>query len=902
MTKPKVNLPASIKKREWTPHAGPQTMFLRNPAELIMYGGAKGGGKTDAGLIFCIKYWQHAGYKSILFRKTYKELELHVIPRSHELFGGIGSYDGRDHKWTFRTPDGGKSYLFFGYLMYETDVFAYSGAEFARMFFDESTFFCMTPETEVLTESGWKVIGQVTIGERVASLSKENEISFQPVEKVYAFPYEGELLNHFSRSGTSFRVTPNHRMVLRDGESWKFCKANKLPKAFNLVRRGRWTGHDWHSFDIPRVKGRGIGRNGNQVGIVDAADWFTFVGWYLSEGCAFVSTCRGKTRGPSTRAVVKISQRKRIPDLEMRLTRMGWRWSYTGTDYVIYSRQLYSVVSAWGRDLYEKRLPRWMLSASQRLLRFFFDAFSAGDGRQDPRWKENGGIQIGLANEGLIDDLQEVCVRLGFVATKGFQRIRPTFPTDKSRQKEYDVWRLSIALLREGSGVSRSKVKREPYSGDVYCLSVPPYGTFLTRHRGRTSWTGNSENMIRMMLANLRSPVAGIRRQAAMGANPIGPGFGYHKLMFVKGRQPNVIYHDARWPSDQRPAELSTCFIPARVWDNPTLLKRDPEYPRRLLTQYKAVTDALLYGSWENTVNLAIDWDELQHTCEPNIIIPEWAPRWIGIDWGKTDYAAAVWLANDSRRTYCYRNYGRRGKDIVPFAHDVVEHCYDRKGKKEAIACVVLSHECFADHGMGETQADQFTKVFQKAGIPVFRSDRDPVGRLTLLREYMRLTPLAVGEQRGVGDRTLDYNYWLEQFRTRGGKACEEYQRLMGPAAASEDLPKILIFRTSDDGVYGCENLIKTLPLLATELESPFKIADNQEDDFFDALTYGLKAHIKGEIPIENLYRERMARLSPDERPDSLLAQEITMETMKKELEAGDGEKVVDWQQDKFKG
>lgn len=72
-------------------------------------------------------------------------------------------------------------------------------------------YMCFHPETEVLTVSGWKPVGDVRVGEPVATMDVGNgEMYYQPATQTQRYPYNGELVDVMQRSGVSFRVTPNH--------------------------------------------------------------------------------------------------------------------------------------------------------------------------------------------------------------------------------------------------------------------------------------------------------------------------------------------------------------------------------------------------------------------------------------------------------------------------------------------------------------------------------------------------------------------------------------------------------------------------------------------------------------------------------------------------------------------
>jgi predicted phage terminase large subunit-like protein len=121
----------------------PQAAFLLLPHLEALYGGAAGGGKSEALLMGALQYVDCPGYAAILFRRTFADLMLPgaLIPRSHEwLSGSDAHWNGKDYRWTF--PSGAT--LSFGYLQAEDDKYRYQGAEFQFVGFDELTHFTET--------------------------------------------------------------------------------------------------------------------------------------------------------------------------------------------------------------------------------------------------------------------------------------------------------------------------------------------------------------------------------------------------------------------------------------------------------------------------------------------------------------------------------------------------------------------------------------------------------------------------------------------------------------------------------------------------------------------------------------------------------------------------------------
>src|SRR5687767_2998063 len=78
---------------DWFPHEGPQSEFLALTCFEALYGGAAGGGKSDALLVDAIRYVGRGygtAYQAALFRRTFPELESSLVRRSHDLYPRLG--------------------------------------------------------------------------------------------------------------------------------------------------------------------------------------------------------------------------------------------------------------------------------------------------------------------------------------------------------------------------------------------------------------------------------------------------------------------------------------------------------------------------------------------------------------------------------------------------------------------------------------------------------------------------------------------------------------------------------------------------------------------------------------------------------------------------------------------
>jgi len=177
---------------EYIPHVptGKQLLFLQLPHKEAFYGGAAGGGKSDALLMAALQYVETPDYSAILFRKTFSDLKLGgaLIDRSMQwLLGTRARWDGSQHVWHF--PSGAQ--IAFGYLDSEMDFYRYQGAEFQYIGFDELTQH--QEENYLYLFSRLRRLEGSDIPLRMRGASNPGGLGHQWVQKRYAIKQVGNI-------------------------------------------------------------------------------------------------------------------------------------------------------------------------------------------------------------------------------------------------------------------------------------------------------------------------------------------------------------------------------------------------------------------------------------------------------------------------------------------------------------------------------------------------------------------------------------------------------------------------------------------------------------------------------------------------------------------------------------
>lgn len=132
----------TILENPYIPHAPTikQAQMLVTHEREVLFGGAAGGGKSDAMLMAALQHVTVPGYSAIIFRRTLSDLKASdgLIPRSHEWLSNTDArWNGNDYLWAF--PSGAT--IHFGYMNSENDRYRYKSAAYIRQIWEELTTF-----------------------------------------------------------------------------------------------------------------------------------------------------------------------------------------------------------------------------------------------------------------------------------------------------------------------------------------------------------------------------------------------------------------------------------------------------------------------------------------------------------------------------------------------------------------------------------------------------------------------------------------------------------------------------------------------------------------------------------------------------------------------------------------
>lgn len=355
---------------------------------------------------------------------------------------------------------------------------------------------CLSADTDVLTRRGWVKVGQLTPADECVTMDQQSGVSeYQPVIALHWAKREGTMLECVGRNG-SWRVTQNHKMWAqrrnpRAGTHgpWRLIPAKDLNASDRMTRSIDWQMPDVEAFTIPAFTSA---RKMYPSRTVRMDAWCTFLGWYFSEGNVVT---RRSASSQLEHVAIGISNRD-VADICMTADALGLSYRvYDATATVktvrFHDRALAEYLGQFGRTCLQRRLPGFLRDVSARQMDLFLDAFMAGDG-----YRKTAKLEILYTSSPWIaDGLQELCVKAGWGSTITVRKLKGRVSDLGTHTATSTTDGFVVTRSAERSMLSfpkRGRIHEVPYSGMVYCPTLPKHHLLYTRRNGSCVWVGNS--------------------------------------------------------------------------------------------------------------------------------------------------------------------------------------------------------------------------------------------------------------------------------------------------------------------------------------------------------------------------------------------------------------------------
>ena len=222
----------------WQPHPGPQTTFLKSRIFDLGFGGAWGGGKTQALIVGGLRYADHKGLRALLLRNTFPQLQ-QIIDRSHQLFPQFGAnWVASEKRWTF--PAGG-TYRF-GYGETYEEIQQYLSDDYTYVGYDQ---------VETLKEERVWALLTGRIRSDYKDIVRMARCSFNPggvghgwVKRRYvALPWDGTPVTideHGNQRGFVFSTLKDNPTLMENDPGY-MARIQSLPDILRRQAMGDWS-------------------------------------------------------------------------------------------------------------------------------------------------------------------------------------------------------------------------------------------------------------------------------------------------------------------------------------------------------------------------------------------------------------------------------------------------------------------------------------------------------------------------------------------------------------------------------------------------------------------------------------------------------------------------------------
>ncbi len=172
-------------------------------------------------------------------------------------------------------------------------------------------------------------------------------------------------------------------------------------------------------------------------------------------------------------------------------------------------------------------------------------------------------------------------------------------------------------------------------------------------------------------------------------------------------------------------------FIFANVFDNKSLMEKDPDYVNMLNSLPDGLREAWRDGNWDMLAGRYFnEFDRSIHIIEPFNIPRHWK-RYRGIDYG-LDCLACVWVAIDELGNYyIYREYAKSDMIISGGAEEINSLSSD-----ENVEYTVAPSDIWA---RSQESAKCKADLFQEAGLPLIKGNNNRESGWLALKELMKI-------------------------------------------------------------------------------------------------------------------------------------------------------------------
>jgi len=403
---------------------------------------------------------------------------------------------------------------------------------------------CYDETTRILTKEGIKKYSEIKNNDLLYTINeKTNEIELKPIKRIIIENYKGEMI-HFKNRRIDLMVTPNHRMLLQKDNKLFYEEASRIKSLIpykgtsdiflpSPVWKGKSKKKIVFSNHINLAKMH-YNNFKNLIKEMDMKDFLYLLGIYIGDG--YTASKRKQERYSSAKEFIKIRDGKgrftkkegkkekiiyesnniyfALPEkdkVRLKVIKILKKYSL---DYRLDSKwirfssyPMARIFKESGENVYNKRIPSWVLELSPELLERLFEGMIDSDGSR--RKIKNERQTYTTVSGKLSEDFITLCLKIGKIPKISFCRPNKVyFEKEKRFFNSKECCQINIAYKKTRK-IYNTNIFKKSYDGKIWCLEVKDNHNFLVERNGFVTFSGNSSEMfgkVREVPQNEKTP------------------------------------------------------------------------------------------------------------------------------------------------------------------------------------------------------------------------------------------------------------------------------------------------------------------------------------------------------------------------------------------------------------
>jgi len=346
---------------------------------------------------------------------------------------------------------------------------------------------CHKADTEVLTDSGWKLFSEATLDDQLATVDPETRlVYFVPPKTIFRLQYAGRMVG-VHNNATDFCVTPDHNMLVRRWnerdrtleKKYQFVRAGDLGWYSGLMVGVKSSTKEAPTYTLPGVEHKQKPQRTSRA--VDANAWLGLLGIYLAEGTMVQAKGHYRIQIAAHKEREKEFCKGLFRKLKIHYIEQVDRFYFD-------DKQIYSEFCRYGllgTKAPDKFVPGFVFGLGPENMKAVLEGHAAGDGCDSDGTVVHYTSSCRLAND--LQRLGLLCGEWGSIYSRPPRTSVYRGRTIAGNFPEYGYIRRN----RMSSCIETGSIDNEDYTGMVYCAEVEPYHTLITRRSGKILISGN---------------------------------------------------------------------------------------------------------------------------------------------------------------------------------------------------------------------------------------------------------------------------------------------------------------------------------------------------------------------------------------------------------------------------